>query len=83
MDPVWDTVRMNNIAQHFATAFFGLHLQQDETLGEYLNVIEYAFDGVYDVDADGNPTDAHTYWAGFDNWSGFGLRLEHVTPAGE
>lgn len=21
MDPVWDTIRMNNITQHFATAF--------------------------------------------------------------
>ncbi|MFZ4826823.1 MAG: alpha/beta hydrolase family protein [Phototrophicaceae bacterium] len=83
MDPVWDTVRMNNIAQHFATAFFGVYLQEDETLGEYLNVTEYAFDGVYDVDAEGNPTDAHTYWAGFPNWSGFGLRLEHALPASE
>jgi hypothetical protein len=55
MDPVWDTVRMNNIAQHFATAFFGVYLQEDETLGEYLNVTEYAFDGVYDVDAGRQP----------------------------
>ena len=26
-DAVWDTTRMNNILQHFATAFFALHLK--------------------------------------------------------
>ncbi len=29
-DAVWDTVRMNNIAQHFAAAFMGLHLRGDD-----------------------------------------------------
>ena len=27
LDPVWDTVRMNNILDHFATAFLDAHLQ--------------------------------------------------------
>lgn len=35
-DPVWDTVRMNNIAQHFVTAFFGLHLKHDAQMADYL-----------------------------------------------
>ncbi|QFT57222.1 Alpha/beta hydrolase family protein [Sulfitobacter sp. THAF37] len=35
-DPVWDTLRMNNIAQHFACAFMGLHLQGDATMADYL-----------------------------------------------
>lgn len=35
-DPVWDTVRMNNIAQHFVTAFIGLHLKQDSQMADYL-----------------------------------------------
>ncbi len=35
-DPVWDTVVMNNIAQHYAAAFFGLHLKQDEGMRGYL-----------------------------------------------
>jgi len=26
-DPVWDNVRMNNIAQHYLTAFLGVHLK--------------------------------------------------------
>jgi predicted dienelactone hydrolase len=36
LDAVWDTVRMNNIAQHFATAFLGLHLRGDEAMRAYL-----------------------------------------------
>jgi len=28
-DPVWDSVRMSNILQHFATAFLDLHLRGD------------------------------------------------------
>ena len=35
-DPVWDTLRMNNITQHFATAFFGLHLRGDAGMRAYL-----------------------------------------------
>jgi predicted dienelactone hydrolase len=36
-DAVWDTVRMNNIIQHFITAFLGLHLRQDQTMAGYLS----------------------------------------------
>ena len=32
-DPVWDTLRMNNIAQHYAAAFMGMHLRGDDTAG--------------------------------------------------
>lgn len=35
-DPVWDTVQMNAIAQHFAAAFLGLHLKGDAALAKYL-----------------------------------------------
>lgn len=37
-DAVWDSVRMNNIAEHFATAFFGKYIGRDGTMDEYLNV---------------------------------------------
>ncbi len=33
-DAVWDTARMNNIAQHFVTAWMDLHLKGDEPKGE-------------------------------------------------
>ena len=36
-DAVWDTLRMNNIAQHYATAFLGLHLRGDEDMRGYLD----------------------------------------------
>lgn len=35
-DPVWDSVRMNNIAQHFATAFLGMHLRGEAAMADYL-----------------------------------------------
>jgi len=35
-DAVWDTVRMNNIAAHFVTAFLDVHLKGDATKAAYL-----------------------------------------------
>lgn len=35
-DPVWDTVRMNNIAQHYATAFFDKILKNNKNKEQYL-----------------------------------------------
>jgi len=37
-DAVWDTTRMNNILQHFATAFFDVHLKNDQSKRDYLAV---------------------------------------------
>ena len=36
-DPVWDTLRMNNIAQHFARAFLDLHLKGLTESAAYLD----------------------------------------------
>ena len=36
-DPVWDTVRMNNIAQHFALGFLDWHLRGDVSRAAYLD----------------------------------------------
>ena len=41
-DKVWDTVRMNNIAAHFVTAFLDLHLKGDAGQARYLSA---AFEG--------------------------------------
>lgn len=35
-DAVWDSVRMNNILDHFATAYFNLHLKQQAEMASYL-----------------------------------------------
>lgn len=76
-DAVWDNVRMNNIAQHFTTAYFGRMLKADAAMDRYLSLVEMAEDGVADRDAAGNPTAADTYWAGFPLRSAIGLRLEY------
>jgi predicted dienelactone hydrolase len=36
-DAVWDTTRMNNIFDHFATAWFTLHLKNQPEMQEYLD----------------------------------------------
>jgi predicted dienelactone hydrolase len=39
-DAVWDNVRMNNILQHFATAFLDLHLKGADEMRSYLDLPE-------------------------------------------
>ncbi len=75
-DAVWDTTRMNNIAQHFATAFMDLHVKGDDSRAAYLDLIENSNDGVWDVDDDGKPTEKNTYWKGFAKRTAKGLRFE-------
>jgi predicted dienelactone hydrolase len=79
-DAVWDTVRMNNILHHFATAYFDLHLKGDAGKQAYLDVTPNGKDGVFAVDRDGKPTAKHTYWKGFKRGTAVGLILEHAKP---
>ena len=79
-DAVWDNVRMNNIAQHFATAFLGKYLKGDAALGGYLNLVENSKDGKFSVEKDGRFKADHTYWKGFPARSAVGLRLEQRAP---
>jgi hypothetical protein len=76
MDPVWDSVRMNNIAQHFATAFLGRHLRDDAAMDAYLNLVEQSRDGKWSVEANGSFKADHTFWKGFQRRNAAGLRLE-------
>ena len=75
-DPVWDTTRMNNIAQHFATAFLDKHLKGDMDKDPYLELIHDADEGIIALDEDGKPTEDHTYWKGFAPRTAKGLRFE-------
>ena len=79
-DPVWDTTRMNNILDHFATAYFGWLLKGEEDKRAYLDVVPNGKDGVYAVDKDGKATATHTYWKGFPRRAAVGLVLEHLSP---
>ncbi|APX11005.1 alpha/beta hydrolase family protein [Tateyamaria omphalii] len=81
-DAVWDTTRMNNIAQHFATAFFGMHLKGEGEKAEYLELVPNAADGIVAVDDAGTPTEDHTYWRGFAPRTAKGLRFETL-PKGQ
>ncbi|CTQ48298.1 alpha/beta hydrolase family protein [Jannaschia donghaensis] len=68
-DAVWDTTRMNNITQHFATAFLDLHLKGDVAKGAYLDLIEVAEEGAVD-------DDTLPYWPGFPDRTAKGLTWE-------
>lgn len=64
-EPAWNERKINNINQHFVTAFFGVYLQQKDH-GKYLALPE-------NVTPQG--------WTGFKPRSATGLQLLHATPA--
>lgn len=80
-DAVWDTVRMNNIAQHFATAWLDTHLKGNTEEAAYLDLVPNANDGVWSVDDAGQPKEDHTYWKGFANRTAKGLHYEVLKAA--
>lgn len=63
-DSVWDMRRINNVNQHFITAFFGIHLKNKD-LHSYL-----------DLDLDSNTGN----WKGFKPRTSIGMELRHATP---
>lgn len=79
-DAVWNTARMNNIAQHFVSAWMDLYLKGDETAGEYLELVENSNDGIWSMNEDGTPKEDHSYWKGFAKDSAKGLRFEVKAP---
>jgi len=62
-DPVWDHERMNNVLQHFVTAFLDLHLKGVEQMRGYL-----------DVPGDGAAAGPDG-WPGFSRRGAVGLRM--------
>jgi len=80
LDAVWDNVRMNNILQHFVTAFLAKYIKADPTADSWLALIENGAAGKWSVDANGQPKADHTYWKGFANNTAVGLKLEHRLP---
>ena len=81
-DAVWDTTRMNNIAQHFSTAWLDRYLKNDASKDTYLTIVPNSNDGVFSLNEDGTFAEDHTYWAGFENRSAKGLLFEWLR-AGE
>jgi hypothetical protein len=66
-EPSWNEKRINNINQHFVTAFLGIHLKQKD-FGKYLNLPQ-----------DSNTKT----WEGFKPRSSVGLELLHALPEGK
>lgn len=78
-DPVWDTVFMNNVGQHFLTAWLGVELKGDASKRAYLDLPPIGADGVWSVDEFGMFTEDHSHWLGFAENTASGLRYEVLT----
>jgi pimeloyl-ACP methyl ester carboxylesterase len=63
-EPSWNEYRINNINQHFVTAFVGIYLKQKE-YGKYLDVPEHSNE---------------KGWTGFKPRTATGLELIHALP---
>ncbi|MEM8729225.1 MAG: dienelactone hydrolase [Pseudomonadota bacterium] len=79
-DPVWESARMNNIAQHFVTAWMNHYLKDDASASGYLDLVTNSNDGIWSVADDGTKNDDHTYWTGFPEGTAKGLMYEVKTP---
>ncbi|MEM7440053.1 MAG: dienelactone hydrolase [Pseudomonadota bacterium] len=77
-DAVWSNVRMNNVSQHFVTAWVDLYLKGDADKAEFLDLVPSANDGVWAVEDDGTHKPEHTHWKGFPNRTAKGLRFESL-----
>lgn len=63
-DPVWDSVFMNNVGQHFITAWLDVELKGETAQAVYLDLAE-----------DGTGND----WTGFQTGAADGLRFERLS----
>ncbi|GAB2558657.1 alpha/beta hydrolase family protein [Spirosoma aerophilum] len=63
-EPAWNERRLNNINQHFVTAFLGIHLKKMD-YAKYLNIPE---------------TDAAGPWTGFKPRMSVGMEMRHAKP---
>ena len=75
-DAVWDNVRMNNIAQHFVTAWLDQYLKGSNEAGTYLDLVPVANEAVFKMGDDGKPAPEHNHWKGFAARTAKGLRFE-------
>lgn len=68
-EPVWDSRRINNINQHFVTAFLGIELKGQPLQG-YLDLPPQAADGTIKPDPG--------LWRGFPKRAALGLEWRHL-----
>jgi predicted dienelactone hydrolase len=77
-DAVWSTTRMNNISQHFVTAWLEKYLKNNSDMDVYLNLKTNSNDGVWSKDDKGQSKADHSHWAGFKNRTAKGLIFEKL-----
>ncbi|TSA87591.1 dienelactone hydrolase [Deinococcus detaillensis] len=78
-EAVWDMQRLNNLNEHFVTAFLDYRLKGKTDEAAYLNVpTPIAQDGKYSRNADGTLKADDTYWKGFLNRTALGIELYHL-----
>ena len=77
-DAVWDTVRMNNISQHFVTAWLEKYLNNNTDMDSYFNLVANSNDGVWSKDKEGESKADHNHWKGFKKGTAKGLRFEKL-----
>ncbi|MEM7020433.1 MAG: dienelactone hydrolase [Pseudomonadota bacterium] len=71
-EPAWDNRRLNNVNQHFITAFLGKHLLgETERYDKYLELSPISNDSPRTDTSDPN------YWTGFRNWTAIGMEFHH------
>ena len=78
-EPSWDNRRLNNVVQHFATAFFGQYLK-GEPNASYLDLIQYSNEGVWAQNRDGSFKAEHTHWEGFPARTALGMEFYSSQP---
>lgn len=78
-DDVWDTVFMNNVGQHFVTAWLNKELKGDSLMDRYLDLTANGSDGVWSVNEDGTFGEGHSHWFGFPEGAANGLRYETLS----
>lgn len=77
-DPVWDERRINNVNQHFVTAFLDQYLKGHDNDAYLKPAVENSNEGIFSLDEDGVPTADHTYWMGFPPRTALGLSLRFM-----
>ena len=81
-DPVWDTARLNDVAQHFTTAWLDRHVKGDEAMAPYLDLVPVAEEGVFSEAEGGGFAPDHSYWTGFPARTAQAMRFERLPADG-
>ena len=78
-EPSWDNRKLNNVVQHFATAFFGEYLQGND-YQTYLDLVAQSNQGVWSQNNDGTFKENHTHWKGFPPRTALGMEFYSSQP---